>query len=112
MQLPGFGYSRRNLLGTVLLNAEVLLLNDRGTYICRNSLLVSSPFEMAIWGQMAWWHPVSLLILVTLQTTEALTVHDQPPSSLYNSRAMARAERLITLKPYTGNGALCVLTYR
>lgn len=26
MQLPGFGYSRRNLLGTVLLNAELLLL--------------------------------------------------------------------------------------
>lgn len=25
MQLPGFGYSRRNLLGTVLLNAEILL---------------------------------------------------------------------------------------
>ena len=112
MQLPGFEYSRRNLLGTVLLNAEVLLLNDRGTYICRNSLLVSSPFEMFIWGQMAWWHPVSLLILVTLQTTEALMVHDQPPSSLYNSRAMARAKRPITLNPYTGNGALCVLTYR
>lgn len=75
-------------------------------------MLVSSRFEMAIWGQMAWWHPVSLLILVTLQTTEALVVHDQPPSSLYNSRAMARAERPIILKPYTGDGALCVLTYR
>ncbi|KAL9134807.1 MAG: hypothetical protein Q9175_004001 [Cornicularia normoerica] len=54
--------------------------------------------------------PIALLILLALDTTEALVLHGQPPSSLNTRQVIMRAEEAATLEPYTGNGAIPVAT--
>ncbi len=61
--------------------------------------------EMDIWGKLALLYPISLVILIALQTTKARVLHAQPLSSLNTPRLIARTEQPVTLDPYTGTGA-------
>ena len=110
MQLPGFGFSWSNLLGTVLIKADVLLLLPllvrKSRYkSARLSYSFSCHLEMAAYGKLALSYPISLYILVALQTTAALVLHGQPDSSINTPQIIARSEQSFIVEAYTGHGA-------
>ena len=57
---------------------------------------------MAVWGVLAPWYPISLIILVVLQTSEGFVLRGHSPASLNAPQVIARDKILV---PYTGNGA-------
>ena len=60
---------------------------------------------MAVCGKLALSYPISLFILVALQTTAALVLHGQPDSSTKTPQIIARAEQAAIVEAYTGHGA-------
>ena len=61
---------------------------------------------MAIGDMLATLRPIVLIILLALQRSETIMLHSHPASSLNTPQIKARAEQAVTLKPYTGNGAV------
>lgn len=60
---------------------------------------------MAVRGMLALPYPISLFILVALQTATALALPGQPDSSTKHPHILARAEQTAVVEAYTGHGA-------
>lgn len=61
---------------------------------------------MALGAKLRSSHPMALFILLVLHATEALSLRSQPLTSFNTPQFAARAEQVVTLEPYTGNGAV------
>ena len=59
---------------------------------------------MAVYGKLALSYPVSLFILIVLQTTAALVLQGQPDSSIKTPQIIARSEQVAIVEAYTGQG--------
>ena len=63
----------------------------------------SGHLGMAVWGVLAPWYPISLIILIVLQTSEGFVLRAHPPTSLKTPQVIARTKQI--LEHYTGVGA-------
>ena len=108
MQLPGLDIDEviYSVILTLILSCFSYYFGLKVTYICELWCRLPSQLNMAFGGKLPPSHPMALFIWLALHTIEALMLPSQPLSLLNTPRLIARAEQGVTLKPYTGNGAV------